>query len=109
MEISHARTSSAVGVRPTPYVSDWASPETPISNASESTLSIAIRYAPIAGDLPRLNAVVETRHAECLVERLVPVLGDLCPGWLNLTDFVCAARLELRLLPVPIPHVAEPG
>src|SRR5688500_18611856 len=108
MEISHARISSAVGVRPTPYVGDWARTEAPMSNATARTLSKPIGHAPIAGDPPWLNAVVQTRHAERRIEGLVPVLRDLCARRLNLTDFVRAARLELRLLSVPIPHVAKP-
>src|SRR2546425_3812270 len=109
MEISHARISSALGVRPTPYVGDCANAETLMSNTNGRTLSIPIVHAPITGDPPRLNAVVQTRHAECGIEGLVPVLSDLCSRRLNLTDFVRAARLELGLLSVPIPHIAEPS
>src|SRR4030095_9942037 len=109
MEISHARISSALGVRPTPYVGDCcANAETPMSNTNGRTLSIPIVHAPITSDPPRLNAVVQTRHAECGIEGLVPVLGDLCSRRLYLTDFVRATRLELGLLSVPIPHIAEP-
>src|SRR5918993_3731500 len=79
-----------------------------MSNTNASTLSKAIGDAPIAGDLPRLNAVVETWHAERRVEGPVPVLRDLCPRRLHLTDFVCAPRLQLGLLSVPIPHQAKP-
>src|SRR5207247_10918706 len=80
-----------------------------MSNTNRRVLSVPIEHAPIAGDPPRLNGVVEPRHAECGIERFVPVLGDLCSRRLNLTQFVRAARLELGLLSVPIPHIAEPG
>src|SRR5574341_774249 len=106
MEISQARISSAVGVRPTP--NDCAITVAPISTVQASTLSKAIGDAPIAGDLPRLNAVVETGHAERRVERPVPVLRNLCPRRLHLADFVRAARLQLGFLAVPIPHQAKP-
>src|SRR5687768_1150390 len=106
MEISQARISSAVGVRPTP--NDCAITVAPISSANAKTLSKAIGDAPIAGDLPRLDAVVETRHAERRIEGPVPVLRDLGARRLHLADFVCAARQQLGLLSVPIPHVAEP-
>src|SRR5918993_1996885 len=78
-----------------------------MSNTNASTLSKAIGDAPIAGDLPRLNAVVETGHAERRVEGPVPILCDLRPRRLHLTDFVRAARQQLGLLSVPIPHQAK--
>src|SRR5687767_12003156 len=111
MEISHARISSALGVRPTPYVGDCASAETPMSkaNAIGRTLRVPIGDAPVRGDLPGLNAVVQPRHAECGIEGLVPILGDLCARRLHLTDLVRAARLQLGLLSVPIPHMTESG
>src|SRR5262245_16071823 len=112
MEMSHARISSAVGVRPTPYLGDCASAATPISNTNARTgpgLSVPIGHAPVARDSPRLNGVVEPRHAERFVVRLVPVFCDLCSRRLHLTDLVGAARLELGFLPVPIPLVAESG
>src|SRR5204863_367516 len=37
------------------------------------------------------------------------MFGDLCSRRLNLTQFVRAARLNLGLLPVPIPRVTEAG
>src|SRR4029077_13051094 len=40
---------------------------------------------------------------------LVPELGDLCARRLNLTDLVRAARLELRLVSVPVPLIGETG
>src|SRR5262245_34273122 len=109
MEMSNARISSALGVRPTPYVGPCASTGTPTSNANGRILSIAIGHAPIAGDLPGLNRVVQSRHTECLIERLVPVLGELFSRRLSLTDFVNAARKDLRLFSVPIPLIAETG
>src|SRR4029077_7487088 len=113
MEMSNARISSAVGVRPTPYVGPCASAETPIStanaNAIRKTLRVPIGHAPVLGDPPRLNAVVQPRHAECFIKGLVPVLGDLCARRLRLTDLVRAARLELRFVPVPFQLIAKTG
>src|SRR5438445_5633482 len=80
-----------------------------MSNTNGRTLSIPIGHAPVAGDPPRLNSVVESGHAERGIQGLVPVLGDLCARRLNLTQFVRAARKELGLLPVPIPLMAETG
>src|SRR5688572_31992374 len=73
------------------------------------SLSKPIGHAPVAGDPPRLNAVVQPRHAERGIEGLVPVLGDLSTQRLNLTDLVRAARQELRLVSVPIPLISETG
>src|SRR4029077_18261447 len=111
MEISNVRTSSAVGVRPTPYVRPCASAETPVShaNAIGRTLRVPIGHAPVRGDPPGLHAVVQPRHAEGFIEGLVPELGDLFARRLNLTDLVRAARQELRLFSVPIPLIAETG
>src|SRR5262245_52244334 len=109
MEMSHARRSSALGVRPTPYVGDCASAETPMSGTRTRALSVPIGHAPIAGDLPRLNGVVETRHAVGRCELRVPVLGDLRSRRLNLANLVRAAREELGRLSVPGPPIGEPG
>src|SRR5262245_60780840 len=109
MEISHARISSGVGVRPTPYFADWASAAAPMSHTNVRILSVAIGHAPIARDFPGLNGVVETGHAERLVKRLVPELGDLCSRRLHLADLVRAARLDLGFLSVPIPLIPESG
>src|SRR6185503_18628953 len=105
MEISQARISSALGVRPTPYVGPCASAGTPISNANAigRILRVPIGHAPVPGDPPGLNAVVQPRHVECFIERLVPVLGDLFARRLNLTDLVGAARQQLGLVSVPVP------
>src|SRR5919197_5629153 len=105
MEMSHARISSGVGVRPTPYRGDCASAATPRSNTNGRTLSIPIGHAPVPRDSPGLNGVVQPRHAECFIERLVPVLGDLCSRRLHLTDVVRAARLNLGFLSVPVPLI----
>src|SRR6186997_2969157 len=107
MEISHARSSSALGVRPTPYVGDCASAQTPMSNTIRRTLSIPIVDAPIAGNPPRLNGVVQPRHAVLGCQLRVPVLGDLGSRRLDLTDFVRAARKQFGLLSVPIPLMGE--
>src|SRR6185503_15284023 len=111
MEMSHARISSALGVRPTPYVGPCASAETPMSNANAigRTLRVPIGHAPVRGDPPGLHTVVQPWHAECFVEGLVPELGDLFARRLNLTDLVGAAREQLRLFSVPMPLIAEPG
>src|SRR5437867_571293 len=73
------------------------------------TLRVPIGHAPVLGDPPGLNAVVQPRHAECFIEGLVPVLGDLCARRLNLTDLIRAARLELRFVSVPIPLIGKTG
>src|SRR4029453_17550835 len=111
MEISHARISSALGVRPTPYVGPCASAETPVSkaNAIGRTLRVPIGHAPVFGDPPGLHAVVQPGHAECFIEGLVPELGDLFARRLNLTDLFRAARLELRFVSVPFPLIGETG
>src|SRR5215510_1048747 len=109
MEMFHARISSAVGVRPTPYRGDCASAATPMSITNGRVLSIPIGHAPVARDFPGLNGIVQPRYAECFIKRLVPVLGDLCSRRLHLTDFVRAARLDLGLLSVPIPLITESG
>src|SRR5262245_64384154 len=80
-----------------------------MSNTNGRTLSKPIGHAPVFGDLPGLNRVVQSRHAECGIQGLVPVFRDLCSRRLNLTDFVRAARLNLGLLAVPIPRVTEPA
>src|SRR4029450_101676 len=109
MGMSQARNSSAVGVRPTPYVGDCASNEAPLmaSNANGRTLSVPIGHAPVAGNSPRLNAVVQSRHRERFIVGFVPVLGELCARRLSLTYFVRAARHNLRLASVPVPHEAK--
>src|SRR6185503_3383805 len=75
----------------------------------KNTLRVPIGHAPVTGDLPGLNAVVQPRHAECFIEGLVPVFGDLCARRLSLTDLVRAARLELRFASVPIPLIGKTG
>src|SRR5262245_53103395 len=92
MEISIARISSAVGVRPTPYVVPCASTETPTSrtnaNATRRTLREPIGHAPVPANPPGLNAVVQARDGECGIVGLVPVLGELLARRLNLADLV---------------------
>src|SRR5215471_6301481 len=80
-----------------------------MNNSNGRTLSKPIGDAPVFGDLPRLNRIVQSRHTECGIEGLVPVFRDLCSRRLNLTNFVRAARLNLGLLAVPIPRVTEPA
>src|SRR5688500_9633657 len=107
MAISHARISSAVGVRPTPYVGDCASAHTPMSDTNNSTLSVAIGHAPIARDPPRLNGVVEPWHAVLGSQRHLPVRGDLRARRLHLADLICAAREDLGRISVPVPLMRE--
>src|SRR5262245_13051828 len=68
----------------------------------------AIGDAPIAGDVPRHDGVVQARDAERLVERFVEVLGDLGARRLHRTEFVRAARHDDGLGAVPVPRKAEP-
>src|SRR6185295_2176984 len=109
MEMSRARISSAVGVRPMPYVGPCASTGTHVSdaNAIARTLREPIGHAPVPGDFPGLDAVVQPRHAERLIVGFVPVLGDLLARRLHLSDLVDAARQNLRLVAVPVPRVGE--
>src|SRR6266576_3298220 len=76
MEISMRRISSAVGVRPTPYVGDCANAGLPRSSRIVTSLSEPIGYAPILGDLPRHNAVIEPRHPVISLYRHVMELGE---------------------------------
>src|SRR5215471_7308921 len=110
IEISKARISSAVGVRPTPYVGDdCANAGLPRSSTIARSLSEPIGHAPVPGDPPRHNAVVEPRHSVIPIKRLVPVLGDLLSRRLHLPDLVGAARKNLGLVSIPIPRIAEPA
>src|SRR5215813_10422108 len=92
IEISKARISAAVGVRPTPYVGDDCAnaglPRIPRIPTIVTTLSEPIGHAPVLGDLPRHNAVVQPRHSVISFKRHVPELGDLLSRWLYLPDLV---------------------
>src|SRR5262245_47287510 len=94
MEMSRARISSAVGVRPMPKVGPCADAVALASttsdtndNAGRSLLAllrggaslrvVAIGDAPVAGDVPGHDGVVQAGDAERLVDRFVEVLGDL--------------------------------
>src|SRR5580704_13762630 len=90
IEISKARISSAVGVRPMPYVDDdWANAELPrsaglprnaalpTSSAIAASLSEPIGHAPVLGDFPGHHAVVQPGYSVIPLKRYVPVLGDL--------------------------------
>src|SRR5262245_65958623 len=109
--MSSALISSGVGVRPIPKVGPCASADAVMSstNANGRILCEPIGHAPVARDMPRLNAVVQPGHAECLIVRFVPVFSDLGARRLRLTDFVGAARHDLCLVFVPIPLIAEKG
>src|SRR6267142_1504362 len=109
IEISKARTSAAVGVRPTPYLGDCANAELPRSSIIVTNLSEPIGQAPVLGDLPRHDAVVQPRHSVISLKRYVPVLGDLLSRRLLLPDLVGAARKNLGLVSIPIPVIAKPG
>src|SRR5215467_14518262 len=109
IEISMRRISSAVGVRPTPYVGDCANAGLPRSSRIVTSLSEPIGHAPVLGDPPRHDAVVQPRHPVISFKRHVPVLGDLLSRRLLLPDLVGAARKNLGLVSIPIPLIAKPG
>src|SRR5665213_180947 len=104
IEISHALISSAVGVRPTPYVGPWAEamPTTRIA-ASGSTLNEFIVHAPIARDSPMLNRVVGTRYAEIVGQRLIEIFRGFRARGLHCAQIVRAARKNHALFSVPFP------
>src|SRR5215831_183694 len=105
IEISMRRISSAVGVRPTPYVGDCANAGLPRSSRIVTSLSEPIGHAPVLGDLPRHNAVVEPGHVP---DRLIKELGDLLQCRLLLPDLVGAAGKNFVLVSIPIPLISEP-
>src|SRR5207245_2547895 len=109
IEISMRRISSAVGVRPTPYVGDCANAGLPRSSRIVASLSEPIGHTPVPGDPPRHHAVVQPRHSVISLKRHVPVLSDLLSRRLHLPDLVGAARKNLGLVSIPIPLIAEPG
>src|SRR6516225_6661921 len=82
IEISMRRISSAVGVRPTPYVGDCANAGLPRSSRIVTSLSEPIGHAP--------------------------VLGDLLSQRLHLPDLVGGARKNLGRVSIPSPLIAEP-
>src|SRR5258708_35990528 len=108
IEISMRRISSAVGVRPTPYVGDCANAGLPRSSRIVTSLSEPIGHAPVLGDLPRHNAVVEPGHSVIALRRHVPPLGDLLSQRLHLPDLVGGARKNLGRASIPSPLMAEP-
>src|SRR5688572_15189615 len=77
------------------------------ANTIGRTLRVAIGHAPVGGNPPGLNAVVQPRHAERGIERLVPVFGDLFSRRLDLADLVSTARKDLGLVSVPVPLMSE--
>src|SRR5260370_4691630 len=110
IEISKARISSAVGARPTPNLGDDCANAGPARmSAIATSLSEPIGHAPVPGDLPRHNAVVQPRHSVISLKRHVPVLGDLLSRRLLLPDLVGAARKNLGFVSIPIPLIADPG
>src|SRR6476469_3375230 len=113
IEISIRRISSAVGVRPTPYVGDCANaglPRSPtlVSSRVATSLSEPIGHAPVLGDLPGHNAVVEPGHSVISLHRHVPPLGALLSQRLHLPDLVGGARKNLGRVSIPSPLIAEP-
>src|ERR1051326_5912409 len=109
MAISHARTSSAVGALPSPYVGPCAQAvrQDATTAAIGRTLGQAIEHAPVARDLPGLNAVVGALHPEVFIQGLVPVFSDFGARGLNRTQVVGAARHQDALFSVPLPGIAE--
>src|SRR5579863_7890846 len=108
--MSHARISSALGVRPTPYLGDCAlansaALKTAISNRS---LCHPILHAPIGSDAPRKHRIVRPGHAEILVVRLIEILRGLGSRGLPCAQFVRAARQDHALLAVPCPGKSKP-
>src|SRR5213594_563967 len=78
---------------------------------SGTRLRNRIRHAPISGDLPRLNHIVSTLHAVCMVIVCRPVkeFGELLSRWLDLTQFIRAPRLEHAFLSFPPPGHTKPS
>src|SRR5262249_16281560 len=66
-----------------------------------------IGHAPVSGDLPRHDAVVEPGHAVVPLEGYVPPIGDFLAHRLPLPDLVDAAAQNLGLGSVPSPLVGE--
>src|SRR5499433_3669827 len=108
IEISMRRISSAVGVRPTPYVGDCANAGLPRSSRIAASLSEPIGHAPVLGDLPRHDAVIEPGHSVISLHRHIPPPGDLLSQRLYLPDFVGGARQNLGRVSIPGPLIAEP-
>src|SRR5262245_27896973 len=113
IEISMRRSSSAVGVRPTPYVGDCADAGLPTSSRIVGSrivtgLSEPIGHLPVLGDLPGHDAVVEPGHSVISLHRHFPPLGDLLSQRLHLPDLVGGARKNLGLPSIPSPRIAEP-
>src|SRR5262245_1282740 len=106
------RISSAVGDRPTPYVGDCANAGLPsttvVSSPIVTSLSEPIRHAPVLGDLPGHDAVVEPGHAVIALRRHVPPLGDLLSQRLHLPDLVGGTRKNLGRVAIPGPLIAKP-
>src|SRR5215813_2972148 len=108
IEISMRRISSAVGVRPTPYVGDCANAGLPSNSRIVTNLSEPIGHAPIPGDLPGHDAVVEPGHPVISLRGHIPPLGDLLSQRLHLPELVGGARKNLGRASIPSPLIAEP-
>src|SRR5262245_40983558 len=112
IEISMRRSSSAVGVRPTPYVGDCAiaglARRLPSSSGIATILGEAIADASVPRDFPGHDAVLQHGHAVVPLEGYFPPLGDLLAQRLPLADVVDAARHDHGLGSIPLPRVGEP-
>src|SRR5262249_9722291 len=80
----------------------------PRSSRIVTSLSEPIGHAPVLGDLPGHNAVVEPGHSVISLHRHVPPLGDLLSQRLHLPDLVGGARKNLGRVSIPSPLIAEP-
>src|SRR6185295_3134726 len=112
IEISMRRISSAVGVRPTPYVGDCAIAglprRLPSTRGIATILGEAIGNTSVPGDFPGHDAVVQPGHPVVPLEGYFPPLGDLLAQRLPLPDLVDAARHDHGLGSIPLPRVGEP-
>src|SRR5439155_20296798 len=72
-----------------------------------SKLSEPIGHAPVPGDFPGHNAVVQPGHPVVPLEGYFPPIGDLLSHRLPLPDLVGAARQNRGLGSIPLPWVGE--
>src|SRR5262245_61716534 len=79
-----------------------------VSSRSVTRLGEPIGHAPVLGDLPGHDAVVEPGHPVISLHRHVPPLGDLLSQRLHLPDLVGSARKDLGRVSIPVPLIAEP-
>src|SRR5262245_62048298 len=112
IEISMRRSSSAVGVRPTPYVGDCAiaglPTRLPSSSGIATILGEAIADTSVPGHFPGHDAVDQPGHPVVPLDGHFPPPGDLLAQRLPLPDLVDAARHDHGLGSVPLPRIGEP-